>query len=126
MNAVTKSAQNFLLSLDPADHVMLFNDLLAINDIYHASQNTAFYSLKKIFPTKSRKLTYHQKIMTYQNNLHEELIVQQIHQKHFFHHCCQFEIYLNTEEQNFTFIETLLELLRQERTDYFYQQAFLN
>lgn len=112
---------NFLDSLTFDDTRRLFNDLLAVEEVYQLNKNTSFYTFRKVKQASKRQVDCRKRIFRYQNSHNEELIIEQIHEQRFFKNHYTFKVFFNLEEYNFSLVETLLAILRDERLRHYTQ-----
>lgn len=112
---------NFLDSLAPEEKRRLFNDLLAVEEVYQINKNTSFYTFRKVKQASKRHVDCRKRIFRYQNSHNEELIIEQIHEQRFFKNHYTFKVFFNLEEHNFSLIENILTVLRDERLRHYTQ-----
>lgn len=112
---------NFLDSLVFEEKRRLFNDLLAVEEVYQMNKNTSFYTFRKVKQASKRHVDCRKRIFRYQNSHNEELIIEQIHEQRFFKNNYTFKVFFNLEEYNFSFVENILAVLRDERMRYYTQ-----
>lgn len=96
---------NFLDSLVFEEKRRLFNDLLAVEEVYQMNKNTSFYTFRKVKQASKRHVDCRKRIFRYQNSHNEELIIEQIHEQRFFKNNYTFKVFFNLEEYNFSFVE---------------------
>ena len=112
---------NFLDSLVFEEKRRLFNDLLAVEEVYQMNINTSFYTFRKVKQASKRHVDCRKRIFRYQNSHNEELIIEQIHEQRFFKNNYTFKVFFNLEEYNFSFVENILAVLRDERMRHYTQ-----
>lgn len=112
---------NFLDSLVFEEKRRLFNDLLAVEEVYQMNKNTSFYTFRKVKQASKRHVDCRKRIFRYQNSHNEELIIEQIHEQRFFKNNYTFKVFFNLEEYNFSFVENILAVLRDERMRHYRQ-----
>lgn len=112
---------NFLDSLVFEEKRRLFNDLLAVEEVYQMNKNTSFYTFRKVKQASKRHVDCRKRIFRYQNSHNEELIIEQIHEQRFFKNNYTFKVFFNLEEYNFSFVENILAVLRDERMRHYTQ-----
>lgn len=114
--------ESFLSALSPEDKRQLFNELLAVAEVYRQNKNRSFYTLHKLkvhrHPVECRKRT-----LEYRNQHNDELVITQTHEQHLFKNCYHFKVYFNFEERDFSFVEALLQALRHEQSTIYHHQA---
>lgn len=107
------SLESFLSALSEEDKRQLFNDLLAVAEVYQQNKNRSFYALRKVRihrrPIECRKRT-----LQYRNQHNDELVITQTHEQHLFKNRYHFKVYFNFEERDFHFVEELLQALGKE------------
>ncbi|MDT2742992.1 hypothetical protein [Enterococcus asini] len=117
------SVESFLSALSEEDKHQLFNDLLAVAEVYQQNKNRSFYALRKAriqrHPVECRKRT-----LQYRNQHNDELVITQTHEQHLFKNCYHFKVYFNFEERDFHFVEELLDTLRQEHTQHYHHPLY--
>ena len=117
MGSLTNQAQRFIAHLSDTDKKQLHNELLAVQQVLTVNQMPSFYSFGLFKKNTRPHYSEHRKrVLQYKNGLNEELIIHQIHQQTFFKHTYCFRIYFNMEEMQTTFLDTLLNLLNEEKT----------
>lgn len=112
---------SFLDSLVFEEKRRLFNDLLAVEEVYQMNKNTSFYTFRKVKQASKRHVDCRKRIFRYQNSHNEELIIEQIHEQRFFKNNYTFKAFFNLEEYNFSFVENILAVLRDERMRHYTQ-----
>ncbi|WHA10298.1 hypothetical protein P3T75_05695 [Enterococcus montenegrensis] len=112
---------SFLDSLVFEEKRRLFNDLLAVEEVYQMNKNTSFYTFRKVKQASKRHVDCRKRIFRYQNSHNEELIIEQIHEQRFFKNNYTFKVFFNLEEYNFSFVENILAVLRDERMRHYTQ-----
>ncbi|MBO0469010.1 hypothetical protein JZO66_00535 [Enterococcus sp. DIV0242_7C1] len=108
--------QEFLAGLVLEERTKLYNDLLALEEVHKLNQHSSYYTfrnLKRIFQRHSerRKRTFR-----YINSHNNELLIHQIHEQHFCKNKYCIQIYFNSKECNYLFIDQLLTALKAPST----------
>ena len=85
------------------------------------NKNTSFYTFRKVKQASKRHVDCRKRIFRYQNSHNEELIIEQIHEQRFFKNNYTFKVFFNLEEYNFSFVENILAVLRDERMRHYTQ-----
>lgn len=114
-------AAAFLQSLPIEEKVQLFNDLLAVEEVYHSNRNTTFYTFRKLRRASKRHFECRKRTFQYTNQQSHELVIQQIHEQHVFRNHYYFKVFFNMQEYSFQLVDDLLEILRTERVRYYTQ-----
>ncbi|WP_122645144.1 hypothetical protein [Enterococcus mediterraneensis] len=122
MDCQRENVECFLSSLSEEDKFQLFNDLLAVNEVYQMNKDTSFYTFRKLKRASQRHCECRKRTIQFKNKKNDEIIIHQIHEQHIFKNKYRFQVFYNMEEQNFSFIEFLLETLREERLSQFINQ----
>lgn len=107
-------AQEFLDHLEEENKRALMNDLLAVHQVYLTNCATSFYTIKSLKYAVGSHWNQRKRTLQYQNKKNDELVIHQIHQQKFLKHTYQFKVFYNMKELQFSFIELLLELLKEE------------
>ncbi|WP_165006091.1 MULTISPECIES: hypothetical protein [unclassified Enterococcus] len=124
MADVLDQAQLFLTELSTDEKSRLYNDLLAIKDVYLCNKDTSFYTFRKIWraarrSTECRKRTFH-----YQTENNQELTIHQIHEQRLFKNHYRIQILFNQQEFDYHFIEQLLQQLYAQHFSYSSQISY--
>ncbi|KAF1304741.1 MULTISPECIES: hypothetical protein [Enterococcus] len=122
MDCQRSNVEYFLATLSVEDKLQLFNDLLAVDEVYHLNKDTSFYTFRKLKRASQRHCECRKRTIQFKNQKNDELVIHQIHEQHIFKNHYRFQVFYNLEEQNFSFIELLLEALREERVSQYTHQ----
>ncbi|MFV0560289.1 MAG: hypothetical protein ACK5NA_06185 [Enterococcus sp.] len=105
-------AHQFLEELTEEERMHLYNDLLALQDVYALNKDAKFYSLKKIKQLSHKKANCKKRSLRYLSSYNNELIIQQQHEYHIFKSHYSIKIFYNLREFDYHFVEILLGLLQ--------------
>lgn len=122
MDGQRKTVEEFLRGLTLEEKSKLFNELLAVGEVYHSNRNTSFYTFRKIRRATKKYVECRKRTIEFRNQHNDELVIHQIHEQHVFKNHYRFQVFYNMQERNFSFIETMLDLLRQERMAHYAHQ----
>lgn len=109
-------AQEFLTRLAPEEKTQLYNDLLALEEVHKLNKHSTFYTFKNLKRALHRHSERRKRTFRYTNNQNNELVIQQIHEQHFFKNKYCIHIYLNSTEYSYQFIDQLLSKLKTPKT----------
>ena len=88
---------------------------MAVQQILSINQQTSFYLFSPFKKGARPHYAEEQKrVLQFQNERNDELIIHQIHRQSLFKHTYSFRIYFNLEEMDFSFLDDLLHLLKEQ------------
>ena len=105
-------AQDFLTGLIPDERTKLFNDLLALEEVYKLNQHSSYYTFKNLKRAIHRYSERRKRTFRYTNSFNNEIVIHQIHEQHFFKNNYCIHIYFNSYECSYVFVEKLLSMLK--------------
>ncbi|MBE9908643.1 hypothetical protein [Enterococcus casseliflavus] len=115
MWSLKNRAELFLAHLSDKEKQQLHNELLAVQQILSINQQTSFYLFSPFKKGARPHYAEEQKrVLQFQNERNDELIIHQIHRQSLFKHTYSFRIYFNLEEMDFSFLDDLLHLLKEQ------------
>ncbi|WP_424685233.1 hypothetical protein [Enterococcus sp.] len=117
-----QAIDDFLEALSIEEKRALFNDLLAVEEVYQQNCTTSFYTFRKIRRASKRHVECRKRTLQYRNQHNDELVITQVHEQHLFKNLYHFKVFFNLEERDFTFVEVLLQRLREGHFHYYIEQ----
>lgn len=105
-------AQRFLEGMTEEEQIALYNDLLALKDVHNQNSKTTFYTFRKIKRASHRNFECRKRTYRYTNKQNDELIINQIHEQHFFKNHYRIQIFFNLQEYDLELVKTILTELR--------------
>ncbi|MBL1230354.1 hypothetical protein IW492_14045 [Enterococcus sp. BWB1-3] len=121
----TTIAQDFLASLTKKEKIRLYNDLLALKTVHHMNQDHTYYTFKNIKRGVKKYSERRKRCFNYVNDQQVELMINQIHEQHFFKNGYRIEVYLAKHECSYAFIECLLQTLQENPEKSFHMEEVL-
>ncbi|MGM9903134.1 hypothetical protein A5844_000280 [Enterococcus sp. 10A9_DIV0425] len=111
-------AQRFLLELSEEEKTRLYNDLLAIKDVYSCLKDASFYKFRKIHRASIRSNECRKRTLRYSTKNSHELVIEHIHEQKLFKHHYRIQVTYDHQEFGYTFVEALLQLLHTQHFNF--------
>lgn len=120
MNDTAQTAQQFLEELSTEERACLYNELLALKEVYQCNKNTSFYTFRKWKRAAKRYTECRKRTLHYHTQTNHELMIHQIHEQKLFKNQYRIQIIFDNQEFTFDFVEKMLNFLD---SSYFTSQA---
>ncbi|BAL61868.1 hypothetical protein QQG09_03180 [Melissococcus plutonius] len=110
-------AKNFLAGLTKDEQAVLYNDLLALQEVHQTNEHRCYYTLRNVKGIAKKYSKRRTRSFSYQNAHSDELLIYQTHEQHFLKNTYHIQIFFNKQKYPYDFIVQLLVLLKQTITE---------